>query len=181
MGSTVGLATVLAMLRQARSPGLGVAVLAVCSLTGCGSSKPKLDTAVVERAVAASILTQHHLHANVGCPSKVPRRAGFAFTCTARLNVGEYPVLVTQTNGSGHVSYQNKTPLVTLNIARVEQAISRSILSQRHLRSTVTCPLEVIQKAGIAFTCTATVNGQRYPFSVTEIDGSGHVRYLGLR
>jgi hypothetical protein len=37
----------------------------------------------------------------------------------------------------------------------------------------------VIQKAGIVFTCTATVAGRSYPFAVTEVDDHGHVRYVG--
>jgi hypothetical protein len=157
-----------------------VALIApVCS--GCGKSAPKLNTATIERAVAASILTQHHLYTTVRCPSNVARKAGVAFTCTANLNVGTYPVLVTETNGSGHVRYQNNAPLVALNIASVEQAIKQSIHSQRQLDATVACPAEVIQKAGTIFTCTATLNGQRYPFEVTEIDGDGHVRYIGRR
>ncbi len=133
----------------------------------------------MEHAIAASILTQRHLYATVRCPSKVPRKAGLVFTCTASLNVGTYPVSVTETNNSGHFRYQNQAPLVTLNIAGVEQAIRQSISSQRRLSSTVTCPAEVIQKAGIVFTCTAMVHGQSYPFEVTEVDDSGHVRYIG--
>ncbi len=138
-----------------------------------------LHTVTVERAVAASILTQHHLYTTVRCPLKVPKKAGTVFTCTASLNVGTYPVTVTETNDSGHVSYQDQAPLTALNIAKVEQAIKQSIGSQRHLSSTVSCPAEVIQKTGIVFTCTATVNDKPYPFEVTETDGSGHVRYIG--
>jgi hypothetical protein len=159
--------------------GLGASILVASPLYGCGSSTHTLNTVAVQRAIAASILAQHHLYTTVRCPPKVPRRAGFAFTCTAGLSVGTYPVLVTQTNGSGHVRYENQAPLVVLNIARVEQAIAQSILTERHLHSTVTCPPEVIQSAGIAFTCVATVNGRRYPFTVTEVDDSGHVRYAG--
>jgi hypothetical protein len=172
---------------DARSParwrahvfGLVATIPLALTVAGCGSSKPTLNTLAVERATEASILTERHLHATVLCPPRVPQKAGFAFTCTATLDVGTYPVLVTETNGSGHVRYQNQAPLVVLDIARVEQAIRRSILSQRHLHSTVICPREVIQKADIAFTCTATVNGRRYPFTVTEVDGKGHVRYVG--
>ncbi len=161
--------------------GLATAVLVVPSLTGCGKSAPTLNTVTVEHAVAASIAAQHHLSATVKCPSNVPRKAGLAFTCTASLNVGTYPVSVTETNSKGHVEYQNQTPLATLNIAKVEQAIEQSIKSQRRLNSTVTCPVEVIQKEGIVFTCTAVVNGGSYPFEVTEVDGDGHVRYVGRR
>lgn len=151
----------------------------MCS--GCGKSAPKLNTVTVEHAVAASILTQHHLYTTVRCPPTVARKAGVTFTCTASLDAGTYPVLVTETNDSGHVRYQNNAPLVTLDITSIEQAIKQSIHSQRHLDATVACPAEVIQKAGTIFTCTATLKGRRFPFEVTEIDGDGHVRYIGRR
>jgi uncharacterized protein DUF4333 len=150
-------------------------------LAGCGSSKPALNTRVVQRAVASSILAQRHVHATVACPSKVPRRAGLQFTCMASLEVGTYPVSVVETNAAGRVRYESRAPLIVLDIAAVERAIRQSILSQRRLRSTVTCPAEVIQQAGIVFTCTATVSDKRYPFTVTEVDGNGHVRYIGRR
>jgi len=159
--------------------GLVAALGLTAAVSGCGSSAPTLNTSATERAAAASILAQRHLHVTVSCPPNVPKRAGYAFTCVAHLNVGEYPVQVTETNGSGHVQYQSQAPLATLNTAKVEQAINQSILSQRHLSSVVTCPAEVIQRAGIVFTCTATVNGRAYHFAVTEVDGNGHVRYVG--
>ena len=98
-----------------------------------------------------------------------------------KLNVGAYPVSVTDVNSSGRVRYQNQSRLAILDIAKVEGAIRGSILSQRRLRSVVTCPAEVIQQPGVRFTCTATVGGHRYLFEVAETDGNGHVRYLGLR
>jgi hypothetical protein len=146
---------------------------------GCGSSEPRLKIASVERAIAASIVAQHHLFATVSCPPKVPQKAGVAFTCTAALNVGTYPVGVTETNGAGHVRYENRAPLAILDIPAVEHAIWKSIRTQRHLDPAVSCPHEVIQRAGIGFTCTAMINGRRYPFSVTELDSEGHVRYVG--
>jgi Domain of unknown function (DUF4333) len=155
------------------------AAVLVASLSGCGTSKPALNTVTDERAIAASLLAQHHLYATVRCPPRVPRKAGTVFTCTASLNVGTFPVTVTERNSAGHVSYQDRGPLVALDIAKVAQAIKQSIGSQRHLDATVTCPAEVIQKAGIIFTCTATISGKPYPFEVTETDNEGHVRYVG--
>ena len=157
-----------------------VIVVSAC-LAGCGSSTATLNTVAIRRAIAASILTQRHLQATVHCPLDVPRKPGFAFTCTANLSVGTYPVLVTETNASGHVRYQSQAPLVALNIAGVERAIRHSIRSQRRLDSSVSCPAEVIQRNGTKFTCSATVSGERYPFAVTEVDGNGHVRYVGLQ
>jgi Domain of unknown function (DUF4333) len=157
------------------------ALIFVPALCGCGSSTPMLDTATVEHAIAASIRAQHDLNTKVSCPPEVPRRAGVHFTCTAGLDVGAYPIQVTETNGGGRVRYEDRAPLAALDVARVERAIEHSIRSQRRLAATVTCPTEVIRRAGVAFTCTADVNGRHYPFSVIEVDGSGHVRYVGRR
>jgi hypothetical protein len=148
-------------------------------LGGCGSSAPTLNTTAVERAIAESIHTERNVQVTVLCPAELPRKAGFAFTCAARLDVGSYPVAVTETDDAGHVRYANPAPLVALDVAKVERAVAASILAQRHLHAVVRCPAEVLQRAGIGFTCTAMVGGRGYPFAVTEVDGSGHVKYLG--
>ena len=114
-------------LRRIRFFGLAVTALAAPSISACGSSTPTLSVVPVERAIAASILAQHHLHATVHCPTNAPLKAGFVFACTAKLDVGAYPVLVTETNARGHVRYLNQAPLAVLDIARVERAIGQSI------------------------------------------------------
>jgi Domain of unknown function (DUF4333) len=157
-----------------------IAIAACASLLGCGSSTSTLNTTALGHAIERSILTQRHVHAHVSCPKGLPRKQGFAFTCTAALDVGTYPVHVTETNGAGRVRYQNSAPLVALDIAQVQRAIRQSIGGQRHLSATVACPAEVIQRTGVKFTCVATVGKRRYPFAVTEVDGRGHVRYVGL-
>jgi hypothetical protein len=149
------------------------------ALGGCGSSSPKLNPTTVERAIAGSILVQHGLHVVVACPADVPRRAGTQFKCTAHLEVGDYPVAAEVTSSSGHVRYSSAAPLVALDIARVRAAITASILAQRHLRATVTCPTQVLQQEGLAFTCTAVIGQRSYPFRVTQTDNHGHVRYVG--
>jgi hypothetical protein len=154
------------------------ALLALC-IASCGSSTPSLHTAPVARAIAQSILAQRNITTAVHCPPTVPRRAGVRFTCIARLDVGSYPVPVEETNANGRVRYGNTAPLVILNIHKVQSAIAGSILSQRHLRAVVVCPAEVIQQAGVTFTCSATVSGARYPFAVSETNGHGHVRFEG--
>lgn len=164
--------------RYSRMPLLGVAG-ALVALAGCGSNSPTLDTAHLQRAIAGSILAQHGLHVAVSCPANVPRRVGERFTCTAHLVVGAYPVSATVTTSSGQVRYANAAPLTALNIGRVRSAITASILAQRHLRATVSCPAQVLQQAGVSFTCTATIGPRSYPFRVTETDGAGHVRYVG--
>jgi hypothetical protein len=147
---------------------------------GCGSSGAStLNTATVERDIAATILAQHGLHVAVVCPHDVSREAGTSFACAVRLDAGRYPIAVTETNAAGRVRYVSTAPLAILDAASVERAIERSIAQQRRLGSRVSCPKQVLQGAGIRFTCLATVNGRRYPFEVVQTDGHGHVRYVG--
>jgi hypothetical protein len=156
-------------------------LLTAVAVAACGSSTTYLDREKVERAIATSVLRERHLYTTVACPSKIPQRAGHAFTCTARLSVGAYPVSVTEIDGAGHVRYQDQRPLVVLDIAKVQHAIEASVLNQRRVRASVSCPPEVLQQAGITFRCTAAVDAgaRSYPFVVTELDGAGHLRYLG--
>lgn len=64
-----------------------------------------------------------------------------------------------------------------LNTEKVERAIERSSLAQRGIRAQVSCPSGVHQAKGLVFFCTAVVGGASTRFAVTEIDGSGRVRY----
>lgn len=157
------------------------ALLGLAALAGCGSSASTatLDTVKLERAIAGSILTGHHVYTLVSCPAHVPQRQGHRFVCTADLSVGSYPVYVTEVDGGGHVSYGDHARLSTLDTQRVEQSIAASIRAQRGLRARVVCPPEVLQQRGLEFTCTATVGNKRYPFAVTESDDDGHVHYVG--
>jgi Domain of unknown function (DUF4333) len=67
---------------------------------------------------------------------------------------------------------------VLLDTARVQRAITESILTRRSLHSRVVCPLRVRQITGGHFDCTATVNGRAYIVAVTQVDGAGHVTYI---
>jgi ABC-type phosphate/phosphonate transport system ATPase subunit len=67
---------------------------------------------------------------------------------------------------------------VILNTERVERSIEASILAQRHLASMVSCPVNIVQKAGVVFNCQATVRGRQFSVVVTETDGNGHVTYV---
>jgi hypothetical protein len=161
---------------------LAAAILSSMLVSVCGkSSTVNLSSVRIGYAVESAIAQQRGLQTTVACPSKIPQRAGYVFTCSARLDAGAYPVMVTETDAHGHVRYENPGPLSTLNVAKVQQAIWLSILRQRRLRSTVTCPAEVLQQAGVTFTCNAVISGKgyRYPFAVREVDSKGHVQYLG--
>jgi hypothetical protein len=161
-------------LRTALVPPLLIAILA-----GCGSGAAQLNTVAVERAIAKSILTESHIYSLVSCPAGIPQQKGRAFTCEAKLTVGAYPMYVTEIDGSGHVRYGDKAALVALDTARVERAIQSSMLAERGLHTRVACPAGVLQQKDLVFTCTARDGAKSYPFSVTEMDGSGHVRYVG--
>lgn len=74
---------------------------------------------------------------------------------------------------------------VDLDVARVERAIERSILAQRHLKSTVVCPATVPQRPG-KFPCIATTLSVKKPhrpiktpFVVTIHNSKGLVSYEG--
>jgi hypothetical protein len=67
---------------------------------------------------------------------------------------------------------------VLLDTARVQRAITESILTRRSLHSKVVCPRGVRQIAGANFDCTATVGGRAYVVAVTQVDGAGHVTYI---
>lgn len=72
---------------------------------------------------------------------------------------------------------RTSTPVI-LNTDRVASSIQASIRSQRHLASTVSCPVNIIQKAGVVFDCAATVRGHQFSVVVTETDSKGHVVYV---
>jgi hypothetical protein len=165
-----------------RACGFSATLLAVVCFSGCASTTTSLDSARIEHAIAQSILEEHNLDATVSCPSRIPQQAGHVFTCAALLEVGNYPVTVTETDDGGHVRYSDEQPLVTLDIARVQGAIAASVARERHLNSKVSCPSEVLQRAGLSFRCTAVVVGMvgRSEFLVKETDNAGHVSYEGV-
>jgi hypothetical protein len=67
---------------------------------------------------------------------------------------------------------------VLLDTARVQRAITDSILTRRSLHSRVVCPRSVRQITGAHFDCIATVSGRAYIVVVTQVDGAGHVTYI---
>jgi hypothetical protein len=68
-------------------------------------------------------------------------------------------------------------PSVILDTGAVERAIEQSILSQRHIRATASCPSGVLQRKGLTFPCLVTYPGGRTTFIVTQLDDKGNVHY----
>ena len=62
----------------------------------------------------------------------------------------------------------------SLSTAQTKAAIEDSILKERHIHATVTCPAEVIKEKGVTFQCLAvTSSGARTTFHVIEVNGRG--------
>ncbi len=87
--------------------------------------------------------------------------------------------LITACGSSGSTTTKD------LNLARVKLAIEHSIMSQRHLKSTVVCPAKVLQKPG-KFACIATTVSAKKPhreiktpFLLTIHNSNGYVTYVG--
>jgi hypothetical protein len=87
--------------------------------------------------------------------------------------------------GSSTSTSSTSTP-ANLNVVRVQRSIEESILKQRHLHATVTCPSVVPQEQGKVFECIAVTHSTakpsvegRTPFVVTIQNKSGYVTYVG--
>jgi hypothetical protein len=64
-----------------------------------------------------------------------------------------------------------------LNTEQIERAIEQSSLAQRGAHVQVSCPPRVRRQQGLVFSCTAVLGHSSTRFVVTELNGSGHVRY----
>lgn len=171
--------------RGARLAGAAViTVLAGVAIAGCGSSSHKLNRVALERSIARSILAEHHISTKVLCPANVTEHKGGHFKCYAFLEVGRYTVPVTQVDSHGNVRWHSQQPITLLSTVKVEHAIASSIKKQRKVKAKVSCPAQVLQAAGLRFTCVATTRGSkkvaagRYPFKVTETNSAGNVTYI---
>lgn len=90
-------------------------------------------------------------------------------------------VIISACGTSAHSS----TIAKNLDMTRVKRAIEQSIMSQRHLKSTVVCPAKVAQQPG-KFACIATTRSAKRPhrkiktpFVVTIHNTKGYVTYVG--
>ena len=156
------------------------AAVAAWTLVGCGSGSSSMGTASLARSIERSLARERGVHAPVRCPAAVPRRAGFRFTCDARLEVGDYPIAVLVRSSRGEMRYGSPEPLVVLDTAKVAHAIEASVRAQRGRAAHARCPRQVLQRTGIVFSCAVSLAGSgRYAVVVRQIDGAGRVRYAG--
>lgn len=171
-----------ALSRSGRSVAAGAAAaLTALLLAACGSSSQALKGEDVEKVIAAGIYHHSGIPTRVSCPTRVPSEAGYRFSCTVALQAGSYPVAVVVKNANGTVRYESHEPFVALDTKKVQAAIVASIARERKVGATVRCPAYVLQHQGVTFTCSAQIIGRpgSYPFTVTETNGEGHVKYVG--
>ena len=101
--------------------------------------------------------------------------AGAALACAAAISA------------CGSSSSKSSGSRTNLDTHHVATAIQQSILTERHLKSTVTCPPVVPQEAGRTFVCiaTTTTRSTKKPvtiktlFKVTVRNSKGYVTYVG--
>ena len=94
----------------------------------------------------------------------------------SRTTCGAAVLLVAAAATGGCGSSSSAAPTI-LNTEKVERAIESSIAAQRGARAHVSCPAGVHQKQGLSFTCSAVFKTVATTFSVTQLDGAGHVHY----
>ena len=152
--------------------------VATLGLAACGSpGQATLLTANVAHAIAATIQSQFGIATHVSCPAHPPEQSGYRFACIARLAVGAYTVAVLETNSHGRVSYTGTGPLRALDIVHIEHAIAAAMRHHGHRApASVHCPSPVLQRSGLAFTCTArTRTGTIVRFTVSQDNANGRV------
>lgn len=69
------------------------------------SSPVILNTVKVERSIEASILAQRHFASAVSCPVNIVQKSGVVIDCVATVRGRQFTVVVTETDGNGHVVY----------------------------------------------------------------------------
>ena len=83
-----------------------MALVAVIAGLWNGSSTPViLNTNAVAQAIQNSIAAQRHLVSRVTCPVNIVQRKGVVFNCEASVHARNFPVVVTEVDGRGHVTF----------------------------------------------------------------------------
>lgn len=123
------------------------------------------------------------MSASVTCPTGITLKRGTQFYCVAQVGSRITPFRVTETNGSGHVSFvgvsKKRAPLLATSSLRT--AIGATIRRSRRIEATVRCPNGIPRQRGLSFVCSATdPSGKVTLFEVHQLDGEGHVSYRGL-
>jgi aryl-alcohol dehydrogenase-like predicted oxidoreductase len=90
--------------------------------------------------------------------------------------------LISACGSSTSSSSSTATKAINLDTPHVAHAIEQSILGERHVHATVSCPAVIAQEEGKKFVCIATTRDgkgtkHKTPFAVTEQNGKGYVTY----
>lgn len=162
-------------------------IVASTALAGCGSSGKPLRAAVVDRALASSVLARIHLVTHVTCPTSISGGSGHTFACRVQLAAGSTSIDVTEHGAADDLVWSFPHRPVLLDTRRVMASIRRAVKRQRGVSSRVVCPSQVLQQTGVRFACFAIVRkGARhvkagtYRFEVAETNDYGRVAYVGI-
>jgi hypothetical protein len=86
----------------------------------------------------------------------------------------------------GSSNSSTSTTVANLDTTRIAKSIEESVLTERHLHVSVTCPSAVPQEKGKTFVCIATsqttkkpITTVKTPFTVTVQNDKGYVTYKG--
>lgn len=86
----------------------------------------------------------------------------------------------------GSSNSSSSTTVANLDTQRIASSIEESVLNERHLHVTVSCPAAVPQEKGKTFVCIATghttkkpITVVKTPFKVTVENDKGYVTYKG--
>jgi hypothetical protein len=85
--------------------GVMAAVALVAGLWNGTSAPVILNTDRVALAIEDSIKTQRHLDSRVVCPVNIVQQKGVVFNCQATVGTRNFPVVVTEVDGQGHVTF----------------------------------------------------------------------------
>ncbi len=110
------------------------------------------------------------------CPDAVEVRAAEAFVCTAEIDSGSVPVLVTQIDVRGNVKWELRESV--LQIAELEKQIAIGVRQQQRLDAQIDCgPRFRPAHPGDTFVCSAKASGRELKVTARVADTKGTVNW----
>jgi len=158
---------------------LFVAAATLPAVAGCSKN---LNVGAVAPAITQGVADQVGVRlSGVTCPSEPrPLAANDTFECTATVEGGgQLTIAVTQTDGTGNISWRVARTDGLLDLARVEASIVSGLKAQAQVDATVSCGGKwKAAGKGDAFECQAkAADGTPIPIGVTVVDAKGNVSW----
>ena len=157
-------------------------VLLVAALGGLAGCTKNLNVAAVVPSIIQGVADQVGLAlASVTCPSEPrPLLANDTFECIGAVKGGgTLTIAVTQTDGTGIITWTVARTEGLLDLAKVEASIVSGLKTQARVDATVSCGgTWKAARKGDAFECRATAPaGRTMPIGVTVTDDAGNVSW----